>query len=375
LTSTNQPEGRHVANNLLIIAEAGVNHNGSLERALAMVDVAAEAGADIIKFQTFSADKLARQDAELAEYQKRSEADTRSQWELLKGLELAHDDFLAIRDRCDARGIGFLSTGFDLDELRFLIDELTIPMVKIASGDLTFAPMLFEAGRSGLPVILSTGMADLAEIGRALEFLAVGYAVEAGQLPADTVPVESARKQAAANEATQVILRSHVTILHCTTQYPAGLSALNLRAMGTIAETYGLPVGYSDHSLGDLASTLAVGLGATVIEKHFTLDKDLDGPDHSASLDPAELVSFVERLRSVESALGSTVKACQPEESANRGVVRRSLVAARPIAAGETIAADDLECQRPASGRTSFDFWEVVGQPSPRDFAAGEYLE
>ncbi len=360
--------------NLLIIAEAGVNHNGSLERALEMVDVAATAGADIIKFQTFSADKLARKDAQLAEYQKTSEGDSRSQWDLLKGLELSHEEFVAVRERCVERGIGFLSTGFDLDELKFLIDELSIPMVKIASGDLTFAPMLVDAGQSGLPVILSTGMADLEEIGRALEFIAFGYARGAGLVASDAVPTAEATAAASALAEVRDLMLRNVTVLHCTTQYPADPDLLNLRAMTTIAQRYGLAVGYSDHSLGDLASTVAVALGATVIEKHFTLDKELEGPDHHASLDADELVSFVARLRSVEVVLGSAEKVCLPEEESNRAAVRRSVVASRDIPAGTNIGEDDLECRRPGAGRTSFEFWDVVGTTADRAYATGEYL-
>jgi sialic acid synthase SpsE len=364
-----------VAKQLLIIAEAGVNHNGSLDRALEMVDVAATAGADVIKFQTFSADKLARRDAQLAEYQRTSDSDSRGQWELLKGLELTHDEFATIREHCRERGIEFLSTGFGVDELEFLIDELAIPMVKIASGDLTYAPMLFRAGLSGLPTILSTGMSDLAEIGRALQFIAVGYAVKLGALAPDTVPTDAVLERSWNDPAIRSLLDERVTILHCTTEYPAPLAILNLRAMQTIADEYGLPVGYSDHSLGDLASTLAVGMGATVIEKHFTLDKQLEGPDHSASLDSDELVAFVEQLRGVEVALGSPVKKCQPEEASNRAAVRRSLVTTRAIAEGETIGESDLDAQRPASGHTSFDFWNVVGTPATRAYAAGDYLD
>jgi sialic acid synthase SpsE len=340
-----------------------------------MVDVAADAGADVIKFQTFSADKLARKDAQLAEYQRTSAEDSRGQWELLKGLELSREEFTRVRDHCRQRGIEFLSTGFGIDELDFLIDELAIPMVKIASGDLTYAPMLFRAGLSGLPTILSTGMSDLAEVGRALEFIAVGYAVNHGLLAPDARPTAAVLDSARRDPAIRSLLTERVTILHCTTEYPAPLDILNLRAMQTIAAEYGLPVGYSDHSLGALASTLAVGLGATVIEKHFTLDKSLEGPDHSASLDGPELVAFVAQLRSVEIALGSPIKQCQPQEVSNRAAVRRSLVTTRAIGKGEIIAESDLDAQRPASGRTSFDFWELVGAPAPRDYDASEYLE
>jgi N-acetylneuraminate synthase len=363
-----------VPNQLTIIAEAGVNHNGSVGRALEMVDVAASAGADVVKFQTFSAERLARKDAQLAEYQKAGTSST-NQWELLKGLELTHDEFAAIRAHCDERGIEFLSTGFDLQEVDFLIDELGIQRVKIASGDLTFAPLLFRAGLSGLPSILSTGMADLAEIGVALRFLAVGYGVQAGLLSAETRPTVGVRDAAWNDPAVRDLLAESVTILHCTTEYPAPATTLNLRAMQTIAGEFGLAVGYSDHSLGSVASTIAVSMGATVIEKHFTLDKTLEGPDHAASLDADELHAMVVALRSVEVMLGSPVKECQPEEVTNRAAVRRSLVAARDLVAGELIGDDDVECQRPGAGRTSFEFWDVVGRPATRAYSVGEYLD
>lgn len=360
---------------LLVIAEAGVNHNGSLARALEMVDAAADAGADVVKFQTFSADNLARRDAGLAEYQMTSEDDTRSQWDLLKRLELTHDEFLAVRNRCVDRNIAFLSTGFDLGELDFLVRELSIPMIKVASGDLTFAPMLVRAGTIGLPVVLSTGMADLDEIASALQFLAVGFGLHSGLLPLGTVPSRETRREAWANTAIRQVLEESVTVLHCTTQYPAPIQELNLRAMTTIAETFGLKVGYSDHSLGTTASTVAVALGASVIEKHFTLDKTLEGPDHSASLEPGELSAFIKELRDVRVALGSDVKECQPSERANREVVRRSIVAARPIEKGAIIDESDLDCRRPAGGRSPLEFWDLVGTVSTRRYDSGEYLD
>lgn len=359
---------------LLIIAEAGVNHNGSVERALDMVDLAAAAGADAVKFQTFSADKLARRDAQLAEYQRTSSDDTRTQWDLLKQLELAHDEFAAIRNRCAERGIMFLSTGFDLDELDFLIDELAIPIVKVASGDLTFAPMLVQAGRTGLPVILSTGMADLDEIATALRFIAVGIAQQLGEVPYPLAVTSDVRASVWQSPTVQQTLHERVTILHCTTQYPAPASALNLRAMASIADAFGLPVGYSDHSLGATASTLAVALGAVAIEKHFTLDTTLPGPDHAASLDPEGLVDFVAQLRLAETMLGSPVKECQPEEELNRSVVRRSVTAAQAISAGEVITEQSVECRRPGDGRTAFEFWDVVGTVATRDYAEGDYV-
>jgi N-acetylneuraminate synthase len=360
---------------LYVIAEAGVNHNGSLERALEMVDVALAAGADAIKFQTFSADRLAGRDAALAEYQRNEGEDLRTQHDLLKGLELSHEEFVRVQQRCQERGITFLSTGFDLAELAFLVDELHIPIVKIASGDLTFAPLLLASGATGLPVILSTGMADLPEIGRALRFIAAGFAVADGRLERGTRITPDVLDLAWASRDDRRDFAKSVTVLHCTTEYPAAPEHLNLRAMSTIAEEFGTRVGYSDHSLGALASTVAVSLGATVIEKHFTLDPTMEGPDHAASLGPQELLEFVSTLRGVETILGSPVKECQPVEEGNRAVVRRSLVTARPIAAGAVIAEDDLLCRRPAAGRTAFEFWDVVGSPATRDYAAGEYVD
>ncbi|MEJ1087386.1 N-acetylneuraminate synthase [Microbacterium sp. Mu-80] len=360
---------------VFVIAEAGVNHNGSLDIAKDLVDLAADAGADAVKFQTFSADALALESAELADYQRLSEEDARSQHDLLRGLELTRDEFRALRTHCDQRGIRFLSTAFDLDGLDFLIDELGIPLVKIASGDLTYAPLLVKAGRSGLPVILSTGMADLSEIARALRFLAAGLAQAHGSLDRAERLTEAALERAWAARDAHVNFAEHVTILHCTTEYPAEDEHLNLRAMQTIATTFGHRVGYSDHSLGSLASVLAVGLGATVLEKHFTFDVTADGPDHAASLDPDGLRAYVADLRRVPTMLGSSEKRAQSVEEGNRAVVRRSLVAARDIAAGAVVTDDDVACFRPATGRTSFDFWEVVGGAAPRAYRRGELID
>lgn len=357
-----------------VIAEAGVNHNGSLDRALELVDIAVEAGADAVKFQTFSASDLADAHADLAEYQRTSSDDSRTQLDLLRSLELTHEEFAAIRAHCDERGIPFLSTGFDVPELRFLVDELEIPIVKIASGDLTFAPLLVAAGETGLPTILSTGMADLDEIGRALRFLAFGYARFDGVIDAAARPTAEALETAWHARDDHREFAQTVTVLHCTTQYPASPESLNLRAMRTIAEEFGTRVGYSDHSLGSTASVIATTLGAAVIEKHFTADRSLPGPDHSASLDPDGLRAFVRDLRDVEVMLGSPVKECQPVEAGNRDVVRRSIFAARDIAEGATITEADLVCRRPAQGRTAFDFWEVVGTTATRPHRAGEHV-
>lgn len=360
---------------VFVIAEAGVNHNGSLAIAKDLVDLAADAGADAVKFQTFSADALALESAELADYQRLSDTDARSQHDLLRALELSRDEFRELRAHCDRRGIRFLSTAFDLDGLDFLIDELGIPLVKIASGDLTFAPLLVKAGRSGLPVILSTGMADIPDIARALRFLAAGVAQAHGVLdPAERLTEEALGRAWAARDE-HIRFREHVTILHCTTEYPAADEHLNLRAMQTIADAFGHRVGYSDHSLGSLASVLAVSLGASVVEKHFTFDVTAEGPDHSASLDPDGLRDYVAALRRVPTMLGSPEKRAQAVEEGNRAVVRRSLVAVRDIEAGAVVTDGDIACFRPATGRTSFDFWEVVGGEAPRAYRRGELID
>lgn len=363
------------AERVFVIAEAGVNHNGSLQVARDLVDVAVSAGADAVKFQTFSADALALESAGLADYQRLSDGDARSQYDLLKGLELSRDEFRELRSYCDRQGVQFLSTAFDLDGLDFLIDELGIPLVKIASGDLTFAPLLVKAGRSGLPVILSTGMANLDEIATALRFLAAGVAQKHGLVESDARLDEGTLDRAWQLRDHKLVFAEHVTILHCTTEYPAADAHLNLRAMQTIANAYGHRVGYSDHSTGSLASVIAVGMGASVVEKHFTFDTAAEGPDHAASLDPDGLRRYVVDLRRVPAMLGSVRKRTQPVEVGNREVVRRSLIAMRDIAAGELIGERDIACFRPATGRTSFDFWQVVGTPATRAYRRGEMID
>lgn len=360
---------------VFVIAEAGVNHNGSLDVAIELVDLAASAGADAVKFQTFSADALALESAALADYQRTSDQDRRSQHELLKQLELTESEFRMLRDRCDSQGIQFLSTAFDLAGLEFLVSELGIPLVKIASGDLTFAPLLVAAGRTGLPVILSTGMAEMPEIERALRFIAAGLAQSRGALERRERLSEETLDRAWALRNDTVAFDQHVTILHCTTEYPAADAHLNLRAMQSIAAQFGHRVGYSDHSLGSLASVLAVGLGAAVVEKHFTFDVKAVGPDHAASLDPDGLRAYVQDLRRVPVMLGSGDKRCQAVEEGNRAVVRRSLVAVADIAKGAIIDESDIACYRPAGGRTSFDFWEIVGEPATRAYRRGDIFD
>ena len=353
---------------VLVIAEAGVNHDGELSRALALVDAAAEAGADAVKFQTFRADALATAAAPKAAYQRAATGQNGSQLEMLRRLELDEAAHRALLERAAARGIEFLSTPFDLESLRLLTRGLGLRRLKIGSGDLTNAPLLFAAGRSGRPVILSTGMATLDEVELALGALAYGYG-------GGTRPRRAVFLEAQASHDGGETLKEKVTLLHCTSEYPAPAAEINLRAIDTLAATFGLPVGLSDHSEGIAIAIAAVGRGATVIEKHVTLDRSLPGPDHRASLEPDELARMVAAIRQVELALGDGIKRPGPGERKNMAVARKSLVAARPIGAGEVFSADNLTVKRPEGGMPPVDFWDLLGRAAPRDFAADEIVE
>ena len=352
----------------LVIAEAGVNHNGSLELALRLVDVAADAGADVVKFQTFKAEQLATAKAAKAEYQVANTHEAGSQLEMLRRLELAPADHEALLARCRERSIRFMSTAFDTESLAFLA-TLDMPAIKIPSGDITCGPLLLQAARLHRPLIVSTGMSTLADIEQALGVIAFG-------LTQSCEPQGHADFHAAWCSASgRAALREHVTLLHCVTAYPSPPAAVNLRSMDTMASAFGLPIGYSDHTLGIEVSIAAVARGATVIEKHFTLDRNLPGPDHAASLEPAELTQLVRAIRQVEQALGSPLKGPAPEEAGNRPMARRSLVAARPIRRGEAFSADALACKRPGHGVSPMAFWDLLGRPAQRDYALDELIE
>jgi len=353
---------------VLVIAEAGVNHNGILDLALRQVDVAADAGADVVKFQTFRAEQLATQSARKAPYQVANTGEDGMQIEMLRRLELTPGDHAAIVERCRAREIGFMSTAFDAESLAFLA-TLNMPAVKIPSGDITCGPLLLQAARLGRPLIVSTGMSTLAEIDAALAVIAWGLL--RADAPGDSAAVDAVYASVAGQDA----LREHVTLLHCVTQYPAPPHTVNLRAMDAMAAAFGLAVGYSDHTLGVEVALAAVARGARVIEKHFTLDRTMVGPDHAASLEPDELKRMIPGIRTVEAALGNSRKAPAPEEMANRAVGRRSIVAARPLRAGEPIALDALSYKRPGTGVSPMRIWELAGRPARRDFAIDEQIE
>ena len=356
---------------VFIIAEAGVNHNGDPRLALDLVDAAAGAGADAVKFQTFKAAAIVTGTAGKAAYQRRTTDEAESQQAMLARLELDEAAHRALMARCAERGITFLSTPFDLDSLHLLVDDLGLDTLKIPSGEITNAPLLLAAARAGRRVILSTGASTLGEVEAALGVLAFGYAT-----PPETVPAVPAFAAVYASKAGRAALTAHVELMHCTSEYPAPYAEVNLRAMDTLRRSFGLPVGLSDHTEGIAIAIAAAARGADSVEKHFTLDKSLPGPDHRMSLDPAELASMVAGIRQVELALGDGHKAPTESERRNLPVIRKALVAARPIAKGALIGPDDLAAKRiSAMGLSPMRYWSVVGTEARRDYAADEGIE
>lgn len=353
-------------NRTLIIAEAGVNHSGSLDTALALVDAAADAGADVVKFQTFNANALAGRAARKADYQQRTTGAAESQLAMLKRLELpqaAHQSLIA---RAKARGIEFLSTPFDSLSLAFLL-TLDLPRLKIGSGDLTNAPLLHTLARADATLILSTGMATLGEVEEALGVLAHGYG-------GGDAPGIEAFRTAWRDPAARARLGQKVSLLHCTTEYPCPPADVNLSAMQAMRTAFNLPVGYSDHTDGFEISLAAVALGATIIEKHLTLDREAEGPDHAASLEPDDFARMVSAIRSIESAIGDGVKAPKESEVRNIPVARKSIVAARPLNAGDVIGAADITTKRPGSGRPPIEYWSLIGTTARQAYDADDGL-
>jgi N,N'-diacetyllegionaminate synthase len=329
----------------LIIAEAGVNHNGNLEQACRLIDVAADAGADMVKFQTFSADRLVTANASKADYQTRTTGIDESHHAMLHRLELTLDMHKKLISRCESRQITFFSTGFDAQSVDMLIG-LGLKKIKIPSGEITNLPFLRHVGEYGKPVILSTGMANMDEIESALKLLE--------------------------NAGTA---REKITVLHCNTEYPTPMIDVNLKAMLSIRDTFGVEVGYSDHTSGIEVAIAAVSLGAKVIEKHFTLDRELPGPDQKASLEPDELTAMVSAIRNIEQALGDGVKQSSPSEEKNKAIVRKSIVAARKIRAGDVFNESNLEVKRPGTGISPMRWDEVLGCKAQRDFEVDELIE
>jgi N-acetylneuraminate synthase len=355
-------------NKVIIIAEAGVNHNGDNELAFQLVDAAVEAAADVVKFQTFKAESLVTKSAIKAEYQQQSTSASESQFQMLKRLELSHDIHLKLIEYCNLKKIQFLSTAFDLDSLDFLVNKLALKTLKIPSGEITNGPLLLAHAKTNCDLIVSTGMATIEEIEAALGVIAFGL------LGNNTPPSRVAFTAAFSSIEGQKIIKKKVTLLHCTTEYPAPLEDINLTAMNTIAEKFGLDIGYSDHSEGIVVPIAAVALGAKIIEKHFTLDNTLPGPDHKSSLEPHILKEMVVAIRSVETALGDGVKCPRPSELSNRDVARKSIVAASNITKGEIITKENITIKRPGTGKCPMDYWDVLGSKCEHEYQTDDII-
>ena len=345
--------------------QAVLRVDGLPEHAL---DAAAETGADLVKFQTFKAEALVTASAPKADYQNRNAPESKSQFEMLKALELDRAAHEALIARCKQKGIGFLSTPFDPESVDLLTRTLGLKRVKVSSGDLTNAPLLLQLARSGADLIVSTGMATLDEVEDALGVLAFGF-MEQG------APGAEAFKRAYANPAARTMLAKKIILLHCTSDYPAKLDDINLRAMDTLAERFGIPTGYSDHTVGIAVAIAAAARGATVIEKHFTLDRTLPGPDHKASLEMPEFKQMVDAIRAVSRSLGAAAKAPTSAELSTRKVARKAIVAARPITSGEAFSLDNLTVKRAGEGLAPIRLWEMVGRTAQRAYAADEAIE
>ena len=353
----------------LIIAEAGVNHNGDELLAFRLVDAAHQAGADVVKFQTFKAKNLVTATAEQATYQIQNTNQKETQLQMLSRLELGYDVHHKLIEYCKSLGIEFLSTAFDLESLAFLVEDLGIKRLKIPSGEITNAPLVLAHARTGCDLIVSTGMATLADVELVLGVIAFGYTASINEEPS----VE-AFQAAYFSKVGQDTLKSKVTLLHCTTEYPAPMADINLRAMDTLATAFNLPVGYSDHSAGITIPIAAVARNAVLVEKHFTLDKRMPGPDHKASLDPKELAQMVKSIRDTGLALGDGVKGPKPSEVKNKKIARKSLVAAKSIKAGEKFTLDNVAIKRPESGTSPYKYWSLLNSSAKQDYDEGDPL-
>ncbi|MDA7857733.1 N-acetylneuraminate synthase [Gammaproteobacteria bacterium] len=353
----------------LIIAEAGVNHNGNEDLAIQLIDAAHAAGADIVKFQTFRASKIVTKTARMAQYQRVNTGRSESQYEMLSRLELSVDSHHRLLAHSKKLGIGFLSTAFDSDSLNFLVEDIGLKKLKIPSGEITNAPLVLEHARTGCELIISTGMASLREIEDILGVIAFGYLADLHEEPS----IEAFRNAYYSDQGKSV-LKDKVTILHCTTEYPAPFEDINLFAMDTLSAAFGLRVGFSDHSEGIAVAIAAVARGAEVIEKHFTLDKTMEGPDHKASLNPEELEAMVHGIRSIELSFGDGIKGPRPSEFKNLNMARKSIVAGRNISEGEIIEYKDVEIKRPGGGMSPFSLWKIIGRPAKFSFKAGDLI-
>lgn len=327
----------------LIIAEAGVNHNGNFELAKQLVDKAVEGGADIVKFQTCKAENVISRYADKAEYQKVTTGEADSQLEMVRKLMLTYEEYGKLKEYCDEKGIEFLSTAFDLPSVDYL-HSIGMRRWKIPSGEITNLPLLIKIAKLGEPIIMSTGMSELSEVADAIKVL----------------------KENGAGE---------ITILHCTTEYPAPYEDVNLKAIDTMKETFGLPVGYSDHTKGLEIPVAAVARGACVIEKHFTLDRNMEGPDHKASIEPDELKQMVDMIRHVEVAIGDGIKKVSPSELKNQDIARKSIIAKTAIKAGDVFTEENITTKRPGSGINPMKWFNLLGKTAKHDYQEDYLIE
>lgn len=330
-------------NKTLIIAEAGVNHNGDLNLAKKLVDVAADAGADYVKFQTFKAEHLVQKQAKRAAYQIENTQNNDTQYEMLKKLELTYENHDVLIEYCTSKNIKFLSTAFDFESIEFLKNKLDF--YKIPSGELTNLPYLEKVAKLNLPIIMSTGMANMQEV-----------------------------KDANAVLLNNDVLQKNITILHCNTEYPTPMEDVNLAAMLSIEKEIGVKVGYSDHTLGVEIPIAAVALGATVIEKHFTLDRNMEGPDHRASLEPNELKAMISAIRNIELAMGDGIKKPSKSEGKNINIARKSIVATKTIKKGDIFTKDNITVKRPGTGISPMKWYEIIGNVATKDFNEDELI-
>ncbi len=352
---------------VFVIAEAGVNHNGQEELAYRLIDAAADAGADAVKFQTFKAEHVVTGTAKKAIYQIETTGESESQLEMIRRLELPYALHRQLMDYAEEKSLTFLSTAFDHKSLDFLVNDLGISTLKIPSSEITNGPLLLAYARKVDDIILSTGMSTLGEIEEALGVLAFG-------LLGNKNPSRQAFQQSYISKEGQKAIREKVTLLHCTTEYPAPFEDINLYAMDTMREAFGLPVGYSDHSDGVVVPIAAAAKGACVIEKHFTIDKCLPGPDHRASLEPEELKSMVISIRTVETVLGSRLKGPTSCELQNRDVMRRSLVASEGIKKADLFTDSNITAKRPGLGLSPMRYWDLLGHESVQAYSTDEML-
>lgn len=329
-----------------IIAEAGVNHNGNIDRAISLIDVASSAGADYVKFQTFNAEKVISRNASKAEYQiKNTNNKSETQLEMVKKLELSYDDHIVLKKYCDKKKIKFLSTAFDLDSID-LIRQLNVPFFKVPSGEINNLPYLRKSAKLFSSFVVSTGMCNIAEIKKAIDIL-----------------IENKIK------------KKNITLLHCTTEYPTPPQHVNLNAMITLKNNFNLEVGYSDHTEGIEIPIAAAAMGASIIEKHFTLDKTLEGPDHKASLNPDELIKMIQGIRKIEVSLGSNKKSITSVEIKNKLIARKSIVALKPIKIGEIFSEDNITCKRPGDGVSPMEWDKVLGKHSKFNFEIDDKIK